>query len=224
MDEQMKPYLIIGAIVVAVLIISLSIIFGIFFHRRKIKKLGVKGEKKVASVLGKYALLNHCKVINNIFLPLYDKTTQIDHILIGYFGVLVVETKNMKGEIYGNPSDKEWTQILGDKKHKFYNPMKQNQTHIDNIRYVFNKENIYNIQLESLVVFADPTTSVYIPRGLPVVGIKKLKKFLKQPKLKKDNGVDVDKIYNAIMKHAVKDKQLIADHNKNVKKMAKDNH
>ena len=43
MDEQMRPYLIIGAVVLAVLIISIAIILSIFFHRRKIKKLGVQG-------------------------------------------------------------------------------------------------------------------------------------------------------------------------------------
>lgn len=38
-------------------------------------------------------------------------TTQIDHIVVSMFGIFVIETKNMKGWIYGNENQRRWTQV-----------------------------------------------------------------------------------------------------------------
>lgn len=216
----MKYYIIGGCVI---LFFILIIIATIFIRKQKIKKIGKDGEKKVASVLKRYAGIRSYKVINDLYLPLYDKTTQIDHVLIGFFGILVVETKNLSGEIYGDPKKKEWLHIMGSKKHELYNPLMQNQTHIDCIRHLLGKDKIYNLNIESLVVFPAKKVDLYIPNKLPIVTIKKLKKYLRQPRFEKDNNVDVEQIYNALLKHKVTDKKLIADHNKNVKIMAKNN-
>jgi len=39
--------------------------------------------------------------IHNVTLPTPDGTMQIDHIFVSRFGIFVVETKNMKGWIFG---------------------------------------------------------------------------------------------------------------------------
>lgn len=39
-------------------------------------------------------------------------TTQIDHVVVSKFGVFAIETKNYRGEIYGNDDREEWTQII----------------------------------------------------------------------------------------------------------------
>ena len=60
-----------------------------------------------------------------------DETTQIDHILVSRYAVFVVETKNMKGWIFGSERDKQWTQVLdGGEKKPFQNPLRQNYRHI----------------------------------------------------------------------------------------------
>jgi len=41
------------------------------------------------------------KTIKNVTLPAEGGTTQIDHIIVSEHGVFVIETKNMKGWIYG---------------------------------------------------------------------------------------------------------------------------
>lgn len=40
--------------------------------------------------------------IKNVTLPTAEGTTQIDHIIVSPYGVFVVETKNMRGWIFGN--------------------------------------------------------------------------------------------------------------------------
>ena len=166
-------YILGGIVAVLILILVLSVVL----KKKKSIKLGIEGEKKVSRVLKKYAGIRSYKVINDLYLPLYDKTTQIDHVLVGFFGILVVETKNLSGEVYGDPKKKDWLHIVGPKKHKLYNPLLQNQTHIDCIRYLLGKENMYNVNIESLVVFSNKKVQLYIPNKLPIINIKQLKKL-----------------------------------------------
>jgi restriction system protein len=69
--------------------------------------------------------------IKNVTIKLADgSTTQIDHILVSKYGVFIIETKNMKGWIFGAEHQKEWTQQNYKQKHKFQNPLHQNHRHI----------------------------------------------------------------------------------------------
>ena len=45
-------------------------------------------------------------LIKNVTLPTENGSTQIDHVIVSEFGVFVVETKNMKGWIFGSPNQK----------------------------------------------------------------------------------------------------------------------
>jgi hypothetical protein len=67
--------------------------------------------------------------INNVTIPTANGTTQIDHVIVSRFGLFVVETKNMKGWIFGDEHSKQWTQSLFGKKHRFQNPLHQNYRH-----------------------------------------------------------------------------------------------
>ncbi len=211
-------------VITAILIVVVIALLGVYLRSKKNIYAGKQGEKKVAHKLKWFAGIRNFKVINDIYLPLYDKTTQIDHILIGYFGMLVIETKNYKGDVYGNPKEKEWLHIVGDDKNKFYNPLMQNQTHIDAIRHILAKEKIYKINIDSLIVFTGGRKShLYIPKNLPIIKVKKLGGFLRKSAYEKDNNVDIDLLYNTLLKYQVTDKKLLSEHNKNVKKMAKQN-
>lgn len=220
---NMKEYTLYYILGGAVLLVILFAAAAVALRKHKIKKLGIEGEKKVAHALRKYAGIRSYKVINDIYLPLYDKTTQVDHILIGFFGILVIETKNLAGEIYGDPKKKEWLHIVGGKRHQLYNPLMQNQAHIDCIRHLLGKENIYNLNIESLIVFTKKKVQLYVPKGLPIIEFRRLRKYLRQPRFDKDSNFDVEQIYNALLKYQVTDKKLISEHNKNVKIMAKNN-
>jgi len=75
-----------------------------------------------------------------------DTTTQIDHILVSKFGIFVIETKNMKGWIFGSKEQKNWTQNIYGKKHTFQNPLHQNYKHTKALEEVLGFEkNIHSI-------------------------------------------------------------------------------
>ena len=69
--------------------------------------------------------------LSDITIRLKDSsTTQIDHIILSRFGIFVIETKNMKGWIFGSEHQKMWTQSIYGKKSSFQNPLLQNYRHI----------------------------------------------------------------------------------------------
>lgn len=68
--------------------------------------------------------------IHNVTLQTPDGTTQIDHIVVSRFGVFVLETKHMKGWIFGNAYDAQWTQTIFRRPFKFQNPLRQNYKHL----------------------------------------------------------------------------------------------
>lgn len=97
------------------------------------KSPGVKG------AFGEWAvrLAGSVQLPSDVYLPLHnvtlrtpDGTTQIDHILVSRYGIFVVETKNMKGWIFGNQGQALWTQTLYRKSYKVQNPLRQNYKHV----------------------------------------------------------------------------------------------
>lgn len=90
------------------------------------------------------------RLLKNVTLPIEGGTTQIDHIIVSRFGVFVIETKNMKGWIFGNPQHKRWTQQLYRRKHQFQNPLHQNYGHVMTLKSLLG---LADHQLHSIVYF-----------------------------------------------------------------------
>lgn len=67
---------------------------------------------------------------HNVTLQTPDGTTQIDHVIVSPFGIFVIETKNMKGWIFGGEQAAQWTQNIFGKSYKFQNPLRQNYKHV----------------------------------------------------------------------------------------------
>jgi restriction system protein len=73
-------------------------------------------------------------LFKNVTLPTEDGTTQIDHVIVSRYGVFVIETKNMKGWIFGDPKQKTWTQKIYRHTSKFQNPLHQNYKHTQTLQ------------------------------------------------------------------------------------------
>ena len=83
---------------------------------------GMRGEAKVNSALRNRLDEHEYQVLTDLTLPSGTGTTQIDHVVVSRFGLFVIETKNMKGWIYGSPFQAQWTQVIYRHKSQFQNP------------------------------------------------------------------------------------------------------
>ena len=93
--------------------------------------------------------------IHNVTLPTPDGTTQIDHILVSRYGIFVVETKNMKGWIFGGEHQRQWTQQIPKQSIKFQNPLRQNFKHVKALEAALD---LPAEAIHSVVVFAGDST------------------------------------------------------------------
>ena len=116
---------------------------------------GVFGEFIVNCFSKIFLNKNEYHLIKNVTLPTDNGTTQIDHVIVSKYGIFVVETKNMKGWIFGNSNQKMWTQKIFKHSSKFQNPLHQNYKHVKTIETLLGlKPN----QIHSVVVFIGDST------------------------------------------------------------------
>lgn len=120
---------------------------------------GVLGEWQVNLLIKFFLDKNEYHLIKNVTLPTKDGTTQIDHIIVSKYGIFVVETKNMKGWIFGSANQKQWTQQIFKHKSKFQNPLHQNYKHVRTLEdLLFTESNTKNNSIFSVIIFIGDST------------------------------------------------------------------
>ena len=171
------PYVMIGLIV---FVLSLKKLL-----RLAIVK-GYLGERQVDRVLKQAALSYGGLECWDMMFQDDRSSSQVDNLLLTQKALYVCEVKNYRGRIFGSPAQEQWTMTLlstftkrnkrGKKvkrthlsKHRFYNPIRQNTTHIRKIKQVLE---IYpNVPIINLVIFgpkADLSNVAHLKEVVPV--------------------------------------------------------
>lgn len=68
--------------------------------------------------------------LDDVVLPTANGSTQIDHVVVSRYGIFVVESKNMRGWIFGDEKRPQWTQSLYGRRYRFENPLHQTHRHV----------------------------------------------------------------------------------------------
>jgi len=117
------------------------------------KQKGKRGEMRVSAILSQ--LSDEYTILNDLVFRTEKGTTQIDHLVVSKYGIFIIETKNYRGEIYGDDNRKEWTQLIVTEvtyakkwwktytyvtKNRFYNPVKQSVGHAFRIKELLSEE------------------------------------------------------------------------------------
>ena len=162
------------------------------------------------------------RTLYNIYLPKKNgKPTEIDLVFIHETGIYVIESKNYSAWIYGNGDDQNWTQVFPNrKKFSFYNPIKQNETHIRALQHVFRY--IPTEAYTNLVVFSDRCELKkihYTQRQTHVLKRPALRKLMKELTTKNKTlftPAEVINIYTGLKEYAITDEATIEQHKQNV--------
>ena len=81
--------------------------------------------------------------LHDCLLPIsQNEYVQIDHLVVNEYGIFVIETKNYYGKVTGKEQERYWQQTSNHHQHDFYNPIMQNRTHIEAIKYVLHDQTI----------------------------------------------------------------------------------
>ena len=111
-------------------LIPVILFLGVLRFLRSARFKGILGEAFVKVTARFFLPAGTYYRFHNVTLPTSDGTTQIDHIFVSRFGIFVVETKNMKGVIAGEKTEKQWTQLFSSISFSFQNPLHQNYKHV----------------------------------------------------------------------------------------------
>lgn len=219
------------------ILLAFIIIFTyLFFNSPKGK--GIVGEYRVKKILKRCALEVGGIELSNFMFKDDKSSSQIDNMLLTQKALYVIEVKNYNGYIFGNEESNEWTVTVKHTnkkrsksgrvyhkvnitKHKFYNPIKQNKTHINKIKNLTNILDlvpVYNIVLFGKnAVIKDVSHS----GNSFVLHQRELKKFISknerliEVELSNENQIE---IIESLFEINIKDKKLRKEHVTNIKK------
>lgn len=141
---------------------------------------GMLGELRVNRALRNSMDPEEYRLFADLTLPSGDGTTQIDHILVSRFGIFVIETKNMKGWIFGSGDQPLWTQVIFRRKSKFQNPIRQNYKHVRAVQDLLSLE---RRKIHDVVVFVGSATfKSGVPNGV-MWGVQPLIGFIQSKRI-----------------------------------------
>ena len=152
--EVVMGFMVIFSAIAPVMLVTILILSVLYFLRSPWFK-GFAGEMLVHISAKIHLNKDKYHVLRNLTLPTADGTTQIDHIIVSEYGVFVIETKNMKGWIFGGERQKMWTQKIFKCTNKFQNPLHQNYKHIKTLTSMLE---LTEQQIFSIVVFVGTST------------------------------------------------------------------
>ncbi len=116
-------------------------------HKDEFDNLGSSGEQYTYRALWYYFRDN---LFRNVYIRREDgKLTEIDLVGVGKTGIYVFESKNWSGQIYADGNRNKWVVYNGGKKSYPLSPVKQNEIHIEALRYhlgkIVPKDNFFSI-------------------------------------------------------------------------------
>ena len=213
------------SIVIFIIVVG-AISFGRWYNSPKQK--GKRGENRVNDILSH--LSNEYHILNDVVLKTDRGTAQIDHIVVSKFGIFAIETKNYRGDIYGDDNRKQWTQIIVTKvryrrkwyktytyvtKNQFYNPVKQSLGHTYVIKkYLSKKWNRINVV--PIVVFTGNTNLSSVYSNYHVVYDRILMKTIHSYQAVCLSDSDVQSIVNELLEKNVRGEADNKTHVRNV--------
>lgn len=103
-------------------------------------------------------------ILHNLEFEINNKTIQIDILFITQKGIFVIESKNYSGSISGAEYSSRWELRTNRKSYQFYNPILQNQSHINTIN-----QKIRCSRFFSLIAFSERCKLEYIDIHRPDV-------------------------------------------------------
>lgn len=149
------------------------------------RQKGKRGEMRVSAILSQ--LPDEYTVLNDLVFRTEKGTTQIDHVVVSKYGIFAIETKNFRGDIYGDDRRQKWTQLIVTEvtyakkwwktytyvtKNQFYNPVKQSVGHALRIKDMISA--FPHVKIVPIVVFTGEAILTNVESRYHVVYAKSL--------------------------------------------------
>lgn len=193
--------------VLLIILILIAAIYGWWYNSPQQK--GKRGEAVVSHTL--MQLPEEYHLLNDVIIRTERGTTQIDHIVVSRYGIFTIETKNYRGEIYGDDNRQQWTQLIVTEvryrrkwyktytyvtKNRFYNPVKQSLGHAYEIKK--NLQDWPRLEVIPIVAFTGNANLSNVHSNNHVIYSEHLRSTIQQYQTVYLSGSDVECIINRL--------------------------
>ncbi len=120
---------------------------------------GQRAEKRVAALLD-WLPAEHYRSYHELY-PTKEgsaRLTEVDHVVVSPFGIFVIETKGIFGEVFVDPDAEEWQIVRPQRHDHLRNPLRQNEMHTRAIGAALGYRG--RSWVRSVVCFADDATEL----------------------------------------------------------------
>ncbi len=181
--------------IILLVLFSILLVAGLAvgWFRYQADRKGVLGKRRVDTLLKKFGVIRNYRVLRDVTLVIGERRAKIEHMMVGFFGVLIASSVNDTAEYYGTVRDEYWTKVTDQKREKIENFERKNQQDIDVLREIFSKNGVYGIRMEGVVVFCGnhKKTLIGVTGSNVLMDLRTFKAYLGKSKFEKDNDVDV---------------------------------
>jgi len=157
-------------------------------------------------------------IMNDVVFQTGESTTQIDHIVVSKYGVFSIETKNYRGDIYGDDDREKWTQIIVTEvrykrkwwktytyvtKNQFYNPIKQSLGHSYKIKSLL--KDYKHLPLVPIVEFVGDANLGNVKTGRKVIYAEQLLSVIEGYTTTYLSDTEIKKVISILQDNDVRD-------------------
>ena len=186
-----------AGIFIACILISLAF----YLYRSSFFRKGEYGKHFVSKALKRYASPRGMTVLSDVSISNGNENAHFDHVLIGYFGVLFVQSIQGAGSFWGDGKQDTWA--FSDEKSKtkllFKNPFDEMNAKLSIFRSVLAQNKQYKVPVDSAVVIVTlgDAPRMYLSNikdSDTIMLDSQLSAFLRDERFEKDNGIDMEAV------------------------------
>lgn len=143
---------------------------------------GREGEDRLAAILDSLPK-DRYHVFHDLELWVDGRRAQIDHVVLGDNGLFVIESKHLRGDIFGSDRDRFWTLVKrgrrgGYYKREFKNPAWQVTAQMLQLKRHLKAKYGINVWIEPVIVFTHPEARVKASTRIPIVKHRNIKRHI----------------------------------------------
>lgn len=137
----------------------------VIYSQIKMREAGYQGEKRLDYYLSLEPEDRYI-IFNNLRLPHNHTSFEIDTILLSPYFILLLDVKNIKGELFFDQLIKQCVRTLNNSSEAINDPIAQSYRHQWQLKYFWKQQHLTTLPIYSQVIISHPTTLIRTNPGL----------------------------------------------------------